>query len=373
MHPETLAVHAGRAAENDAGAVAPPLVLSTTFEREPDGTLPHGYSYSRSANPNRTALESALKELEGGAEAAAFPSGSAAIMAALHALSPGDHLIAPRDIYYGTRVLIETLYGRWGLQASFVEMTDVAEVRAAVQRNTRLLWAETPSNPRLRISDIAALAEVAHTAGARLAVDNTWATPILQQPLALGADLVMHSTTKYFGGHSDVTGGALIAAASDEFFQRVRQFQTYGGAAPSPFDCWLILRNIPNLPQRMRTQSENAQRVAEFLGRHPKIAAVHYPGLPDDLGHVVAARQMKMFGGMLAMEVRGGRAEAFAVLSRVKVFRRATSLGGPESLIEHRASVEGEHTVAPESLLRLSIGLEHADDLIADLDQALGL
>ncbi len=372
MKLETLAVHAGRVADSSTGAVAPPIVLSTTFERAEDGTLPQGYSYTRSNNPNRHALESALAQLEGGAEAAAFASGSAAIMSILHALAPGDHAIMPLDIYYGTRVLIETLYGRWGLQASFVDMTDPAHVERAVQPNTRLIWVETPSNPRLEVTDIARMAEIAHAARADCAVDNTWATPILQRPLELGADLVMHATTKYIGGHSDVLGGCIVTKAQDDFFQRVRAFQMYGGPVPSPFDCWLILRNLPTLPGRMRLHSDTALKVAAFLGQHPNVTTVHYPGLAEHPGHAVAARQMTHFGGMLSIEVKGGRAEAFAVLARVKLFTRATSLGGVESLIEHRASVEGPHTQAPEGLLRLSIGLENADDLIEDLAQALG-
>jgi cystathionine gamma-synthase len=293
-------------------------------------------------------------------------------MSVLHALSPGDHVILPLDIYYGTRVLVETLYGRWGLQASFVDVTDPLQVERAVQPNTRLIWVETPSNPRLQVTDITRMAELSHQAGALCAVDNTWATPILQRPLQLGADLVMHSTTKYLGGHSDVLGGAIIAKTSDEFFQRVRAFQTYGGPVPSPFDCWLVLRNLPTLPHRMQVHSESALKIATALSQHPHVITVHYPGLRDDPGHAVAARQMSRCGGMLSVVVDGGREAALGVAARLRLFTRATSLGGVESLIEHRASVEGPHSQAPEGLLRLSIGLENADDLIDDLAQALG-
>lgn len=372
MKPETLAVRARHTNDATTGAVAPPIVPSTTFEREADGSTPRGFSYTRHHNPNRQALEEALAALEGGGQAAAFASGQAAIMGVLQALAPGDHVIFPLDIYVGARQLVETLYGRWGLQVSFVDLTDPANVEKAWQKSTRLVWAETPSNPNLKITDIGRVADIAHQAGARCVVDNTWATPILQQPLKLGADLVMHSTTKYLGGHSDVLGGALITRRVDDFFQRILDFQKLGGAVPSPFDCWLIQRNLPSLPYHVRAQTANAQAIAEFLSQHPKVAVVHYPGLASHPNHGVAAKQMVGgFGGMLSFEVRGGRAEAFAVINRLKLFRHATSLGGVESLIEHRASAEGPQTQAGEGLLRVSVGLEHAEDLMADLQAAL--
>jgi cystathionine gamma-synthase len=251
-------------------------------------------------------------------------------------------------------------------------MNDPANVRAALRPSTRLVWLETPSNPLLKVADIAAMAAIAHEAGALCAVDNTWATPILQRPLELGADLALHATTKYLGGHSDVLGGAVVARAASPFFERVRFIQGNGGAVPSPFDCWLVLRGIQTLAYRVRAHAEHAGQVARFLAAHPAIERVHYPGLASHPGHAVAARQMRAFGGMLSIEVRGGAEAAMAMAARVKIFTRATSLGGIESLIEHRASVEGPESRTPPGLLRISVGLEHPDDLIADLDQALG-
>jgi cystathionine gamma-synthase len=368
---ETLAVHAGHSIDESTGAVMPPIHLSTTFERAPDGSFPSGYLYSRSANPNRRALEECLARLEGGAAALAFASGSAATMSVFQALAPGDHVLAPDDAYYGTGHLLRETFGPWGLTASFVDMTDLSAVAAALRPETRLVWAETPSNPLVRITDLRAVADLAHQAGALFACDNTWATPVLQRPLALGADLVMHSTTKYLGGHSDVLGGALVLREEGPLHARLKKLQEYGGAVAAPFDCWLVMRGVRTLALRMAAHSDNALAVARFLAAHPDVSAVHYPGLPGDPGHAVAARQMSRFGGMLSFEVPGGRAEAFAVAARLRIFTRATSLGGPESLIEHRASIEGPTTRAPENLLRCSIGLEHPDDLIEDLERAL--
>jgi cystathionine gamma-synthase len=372
MKMETLAVHAGRAVDPATGAIAPPLYLSTTFERAADGSYPRGWVYTRSGNPNRAALEACLAALEGGAAAAAFSSGSAATMSVLQALSPGDHVLAPNDVYHGTARLLREHFVPWGLEVTFVDMTDPQQVAAHLRPNTKLVWVETPSNPLLKVTDIAAVAEAAHRVGALCLCDNTWATPVLQRPLELGADLVLHATTKYLNGHGDVLGGALVAKAEDPLFQRVRQIQTHGGAVPSPFDCWLVLRGVSTLPYRMRAHSAHALQVALFLRDHPKVKAVHYPGLPDHPGYELARRQMRDFGGMLAFQVEGGREAALAVAARVRLFLRATSLGGPESLIEHRASIEGPGTRTPEDLLRLSIGLEHPDDLIEDLAQALG-
>lgn len=371
MRVETLAVHVGQHPDPSTGAISPAIQLSTTFERERDGSF-RGFKYIRSDNPNRRALEIALAALEGGRDAVAFASGQAATSAVFQALAPGDHVIASELAYYGTPKLLREVYAPWGLEISFVDMSDPATVRAAMRPTTRLVWVETPSNPLLTITDIAAIAQVAHEGGARCVVDNTWCSPVGQQPIALGADLVMHSTTKYLGGHSDAQGGALVARETDAFFDRLRLMQTEGGGVQGPFDAWLILRGIRTLPWRVRAHSDNAMAVARFLAGHPAVAAVHYPGLPTHVGHEIAARQMKLFGGMLSVQVRGGHAEAFAMASRVRVFTRATSLGGVESLIEHRASVEGPHTRSPENLLRLSIGLEHPDDLIEDLAQALG-
>lgn len=373
MKLETLAIHAGRAVDTATGAVAPSPILSTTFARDAHGDYPHGHIYSRSSNPGRAALETLLAALEQGAAAAAFSSGSAASLAVFQALSPGDHVIAPDDVYHGTRTQLRELLSRWGLTHSLVDLTDLDAVAAAVTSATRMIWAETPSNPLLKVSDIAGLAAIARSAGAALVVDSTFATPVIQQPLQLGADLVMHSTTKYLGGHSDVLGGAVIARDADSaLFTRIRDLQTKGGSVPSPFDCWLLQRSIATLPLRVRAQTANAQAIAEYLAAHPAVEVVHYPGLPSHAGHALARRQMPGgFGAMLSFQVRGGREAALAVAGKVAVFTRATSLGGVESLIEHRASVEGPHTTTPQNLLRMSVGLEHADDLIADLGQAL--
>jgi cystathionine gamma-synthase len=371
MRIETLAVHAGHEVDSDTAAVTPAIHLSTTFEREVDGSFRKGFIYARDANPNRDALERCLAELEGGSDAAAFSSGSGATFAALQALSPGAHVIAPDDAYYGTRRLVRDIMGRWGLEASFVDMTDLDAVRRAIRpRATRLVWVESPSNPLVRVVDIRGVAEIAHDAGAMCACDNTWATPVITRPFELGADLVMHSTTKYLGGHSDVLGGMLVGR-DPEFFRSVRAIQKGVGAIPSPFECWLTLRGIRTLPWRMRAHSSNAAQVARFLEGHRNVVAVHYPGLESHPGHAIAKRQMALFGGMLAVVVDGGREAAMSLTGRLRIFTRATSLGGTESLIEHRASVEGPETRAPEGLLRLSVGLENAEDLIEDLEQAL--
>ncbi len=371
MRLETLAVHAGARPDPATGAIAPPLYLSTTFERAADGSYPRGYIYTRHGNPNREALEEAMAALEGGAVAMAFASGSAAAFAVLQALSPGDHVIAPRDLYHGLARLFREIATGWGLSISFVDLTDPVAVEAAIRSNTRVIWVETPSNPMLRITDIARVATMARQVGALCICDNTLATPVLQRPLALGADGVVHSATKYLGGHGDAMGGIVVLKEDGAFARRLREIQITGGAVLSPFESWLILRSLRTLPYRMRAHSENAMRVAAFLSQHPAVEAVHYPGLPEHPGHAVAARQMSMFGGMVSFQVRGGRDAAFQVAARVRWFARATSFGGPESLIEHRASIEGPGTTTPDNLLRLAIGLEHPDDLIEDLDQAL--
>lgn len=372
MKIETIAVHAGHAIDPATGAVAAPIHLSTTFERDRDGKFPRGFSYARSDNPTRHALEQGLAALEGGAQALAFASGTAATMAIFHALQPGDHVIAPADSYHGTPKLLRDIFIPWGLQVSFVDMTVPEQIAVALRPETKLGWIETPSNPLLKVTDIAAVAQALHGVGALCVCDNTWA-PIVQRPFDFGVDLVVHSTTKYFGGHSDVGGGAVITRSESEFFQRVRNVQITGGAVPSPFDCWLVLRGMRTLPWRMRAHSGNALQLATFLQTHPRIEQVHYPGLPSHPQHEIAARQMSAFSGMLAIEVAGGGDAAVAVAARTRTFLRATSLGGVESLIEHRASVAGEDPRTPQSLLRLSVGLEHADDLIADLAQALGV
>jgi cystathionine gamma-synthase len=351
--------------------VAPPLYLSTTFERAADGSFPSGFVYIRDANPNRRMLEECLAALEGGAVCAAFASGMAATHAIFQSLAPGDRVLLPEDAYYATSKIVREMLSRWGLRCDTVDATNLDAVRRALETPARLLWVETPSNPRLRVTDIAAVSELAHGAGALVVCDNTWATPALTRPLELGADLVMHSTTKYLGGHSDVQGGAVVARAEDRLFQSVRLAQTLAGGVPSPFDCWLVLRGARSLAARLRVHCENAATVARFLLGHPAVSGVHYPGLPSHPGHAIAARQMGAFGGMLSFEVAGGRATAMAAAGRLRVITRATSLGGTESLIEHRASIEGALTRAPEGLLRMSVGLEHPEDIVADLDQAL--
>jgi cystathionine gamma-synthase len=372
MRIETIAARAGHAIDPSTGAVVPPIHLSTTFERERDGSYRQGFLYARMSNPTRGLLESGLAALEGGTSAITFSSGMAATNAVFQALAPGDHVIAPADAYYSTLKLLREVFGPWGIESDACDMSDLDAVRRLLRPTTKLLWVETPSNPLLRVVDIAALAELARGAGARCVVDNTWATPVLQRPLDLGADVAMHSTTKYLGGHSDLIGGALVARADDDFTARLRGLQALAGAIPSPFDCWLLLRGIRSLPWRMRGHCANANAVARFLASHPAIEAVHYPGVPSHPGHEVAARQMRDFGGMLSVQVRGGEQASIEVTNRLTLFTRATSLGGPESLIEHRASVEGPTTISPRNLLRISVGLESAEDLIEDLRQALG-
>ena len=371
MRIETLAVHAGREAEPGTRDVTPAIHLSTTFKKADDGSLPGGYLYARSNNPNRENLEKALAALEEGAAALAFSSGSAATLALFQSLRPGDHVIAPEDAYYGTAVLLRNHLDSWGLKSTLVDMRDPAAIERAVTPATRLIWAETPSNPLLTVCDLRAIAAIAEKCGALLACDNTWATPLLQQPLKLGADVVMHSVTKYLSGHSDVLSGALVFKQADALLEKARSVQRDGGAVPSPFECWLTLRGLQTFPYRVRAHSDSALRVAEFLSRQAKIESVHYPGLPGHPGHKIAASQMSGFGGMLSIQVKGGQAEAFKFAAAVKLFTHATSLGGTHSLIEHRASVEGPASHTPVNLLRLSIGLEHPDDLIEDLEQAL--
>ena len=371
MRLETLCVHAGSKPDESTGAVASPIHLSTTYERDADGEFRRGFKYARDLNPTRQALELAMAAVEGGEAALAFASGQAATAAVFQALKPGDHVLLPESVYYGTPKLVNEMFVPWGLQATSMAMNDLAAVRAAMRPNTRLVWIETPSNPLLTISDIAGIVAIARNAGALVAVDNTWATPLGQRPLELGADISMHASTKYLGGHTDVMGGLLIARQDDEFFARVRSAQATAGGIPAPFDSWLVHRGLKTLAWRVRAHTENAVAVTNFLASHRSVKVVHYPGLASHPGHDVAARQMRLSGGMASFEVHGGREEAMGLAARCRVFTRATSLGGTESLIEHRASIEGPTTRAPEGLLRLSIGLEHPDDLIEDLERAL--
>ena len=371
MRFETIAIHAGMAIDSETGAVAPPIHLSTTFERDSSGEPSRGYGYVRDGNPTQARLEDALAAVDGAAGALVFSSGMAAAAALLQALPAGSHVVLPDDSYYAVRELAAELGTRWGVSVDTVAMEDPDQVRRALRDTTRLVWIETPSNPLMKIVDIAAVSAIAHAAGALVAADGTFATPALQRPLELGADVVLHSTTKYFGGHTDVQGGSLAFARRDDLFERVEQVRLLAGGVASPFNSWLVLRGIRTLAARMRVHCDNAMGIARFLSRHERVEAVFYPGLETHPGHDVAARQMTAFGGMLSFLVRGGRTEALAVAARTRLFTRATSLGGVESLIEHRNSSEGPGSTTPEQLLRVSVGLEHADDLIADLDAAL--
>jgi cystathionine gamma-synthase len=370
---QTQSIHAGRSVDPSTGAVTPPLHTSTTFERDLDGEFSRKYAYIRASTPNRDSLEACITALEGGDETVSFSSGMAASLAVFQSLAPKDHVLLHRDVYYGVRELMIGFFAKWGLEHTFVDMRDIDEVRKARRPETKLFWVETPTNPLIEVVDIRAIAEAARAANAVLVCENTFATPVLQRPFELGADIVVHSLTKYLGGHSDAMGGSVTIKKNPELITQIRDFQHTGGAILSPFDCWLILRGVQTLVPRVRLHCENARRVAEFLSTHKNVSKVRYPGLANDPGHQIAKGQMKDFGGMLALEVRGGRAEAFAVTGALKIILRATSLGGTHSLIEHRASIEGKTTRAPESLLRLSVGLEDASDLIQDLDQALAV
>jgi len=370
-HIETICVHAGHAPDPATAAISPPINLSTTFERDPDGSYSKGFSYTRAANPNRSQLETCLAALEGGSEALAFSSGVAAAMSVFQALKPGDHVICSQDAYHGIQRLLREVLQPWQLQVSFVDTTDADAVRTALTPATKLIWVETPSNPLLRITDLGAIAEVARKARALTVCDNTFATPVLQRPFGYGMDFIMHSATKYLGGHSDVAGGAIVARTRSAFSERLRLLQSEAGAVPSPFDCWLILRGAATLHLRIRAQSDNALRIARFLAGQKAVENVFYPGLEDHPGHALANRQMRAFGAMLSFTLRGGQAAAMRCVANVKLFTRATSLGGVESLIEHRASMEGPDTRTPDNLVRVSVGVEHADDLSADLEQAL--
>ena len=371
LRPETLSVHIGNESDPATGAVAPPIHLATTFRHGPSGERIAGYEYQREGNPTNDRLREALAALEGGEDALTFASGMAAMTALLESLPNGARVLIPDDCYTGLRMLCAEYLPERGIEAVALDMADLDAVRAACARPTAMLWIETPSNPRMKIADIAALAEIGRAAGAVIVADNTFATPLLQRPLARGADVVMHSTTKYFGGHSDVLSGALVFAKRGELFSKVAHRLHITGATLAPFSAWLTLRGCRSLGARMAMHCANARAVADFLVTQPGIERVNYPGLTSHPGHAVAARQMRDFGGMLSVEVRGGREAALALASKVRIFTNATSLGGCESLIEHRASVEGPNPRSPQNLLRLSVGLEHIDDLIEDLRQAL--
>jgi len=373
LRPETEAAQALGWIEPAFGGVVPPAHFATTFERAGDGSYPLGRAYSRDQNPTYDQAEALLTRLEGGQASLLFASGMAAATAAFLALGPGDHVLVPKVMYWALRKWLLEFAAPWGLAVELFDNDDLADLgRRLRPGKTRLVWLETPANPTWAVTDIAAAANMAHSAGARLAVDSTSASPVLTRPLALGADLVMHSATKYLNGHSDVIAGALTTAHDDAWWQRIRYVRSGNGAVLGPVEAWLLLRGMRTLYVRVRAASANALAFARHFEGHPKLAAVLYPGLASHPGHAVAARQMQGgFGGMLSVRVKGGEAAAMAVAARLALIKRATSLGGVESLVEHRASVEGPASPVPPDLLRLSIGIEAADDLIADFTQAL--
>lgn len=371
MHFDTLALRATHQPDPVTGVVVPPIYLSTTYARNEANELPANYIYTRPNNPTREALENALAALEGGTVGMAFGSGQAATMTLFQALRPGDHVLLSTDAYYGTPALLEQVFHPWGLTYTRVDMRDLNAVQASIHENTRVVWCETPSNPMLDVTDLLSVCQIAHEAGALCVCDNTWATPVLQRPFDFGCDVVMHSTTKYLSGHSDVLGGALIFKEDNEFTKRVRLLQGLSGAVPSPFDCWLVSRGIKTLGVRVRAQSLTAQAIAEFLEGHPAVENVHYPGLVNHASYALVQQQMNGPGAMLSVQVKGGSEEAIRFIGKLSLFTRATSLGGVESLIEHRFSAEGPTSKTPKNLLRISVGLEYADDLLADLAQAL--
>ncbi|RIW14136.1 aminotransferase class I/II-fold pyridoxal phosphate-dependent enzyme [Algoriphagus lacus] len=366
MRFETLSIHIGNQITDSTRPVVQPITLSTTFEHGNGKML-----YSRANNPNRQSLEELLAALEKGEDAAAFASGNAAGTAVYQALPPGSHIVAPDDMYHGLHNSMVQLFA--GIhEVTFVDMSNLEEVKKAIRPNTRLFWVESPSNPLLKITDIRKISELAKAQGAILACDNTFATPVFQNPIDLGADIVMHSSTKYFGGHSDILGGALITKVKDAFWEKIRIVQRVGGAVPAPMDCYLLCRSIRTLAYRMKGHVEHATILAEFLMNHPKVEKVFYPGLKSHPGHEIAASQMTGFGGIVSFTVKGGAEAADLMVSKLHYFANATSLGGVESLIERRAAVEGPNSKTPPNLLRVSVGLEHTDDLLEDLAQALG-
>jgi cystathionine gamma-synthase len=368
---KNICAHAGATPDPSTGAVTSPLYFSSTFHYPPTGEYPSGHIYSRESNPTRTSLETILAQLEQGEDAAAFSSGSAAANAVFLSLRPSDHVIINFDAYAGIRTMLRDIFMPWGLQVTFVDLSDINNLPKSIQPNTKLVWTESPTNPQLRIVDLISVITICKQHHIKVACDNTFATPALQNPIVLGADIVMHSTTKYLGGHSDMTGGALITARKDEMWERIRHIQHIQGAIPSPFDCWLLMRGIRSFVPRMTQHLSNAKAVALFLSTHSKVEKVLYPGLPTHAGHEVAKKQMSDFGAMVSFLVRGNKEDAIKVAQRVKVFTNATSLGGTESLLEHRKSVEGPDSPTPDNLIRLSVGLEDASTLINDLVQAL--
>jgi cystathionine gamma-synthase len=357
------------------GAVVDPITLSTTFLRGEDGQfIADGDIYARASNPNRTTLESKLALLENAKEAISFGSGQAATTSVFLALGSASHVIIPDDIYYGTRVLIESVFADWGLTYTIIDFSDLKNLETAIQPNTKLIWIESPSNPALKITDIEAVVKIAKAKNILTACDNTWSTPYFTQPLSLGIDIVMHSTTKYLGGHSDILGGVLMWTENldQKIAEKLKSIQKLGGAVPSPFDSWLLNRSLNTFWLRMPKHAENAMELAQFLETHPEIEAIYYPGLSSHPGHEIAKRQMKNgFGGMLSVLIKGDEANAIKVATKLKIFRNATSLGGVESLVDHRKTAEGEHSTSKPNLLRISVGIENVIDLIDDFKQAL--
>ena len=368
----TRCVHVAHAPDAAFGSLAEPIYLSTTFERDADGGYARGYRYAREGTPNRAALEECVAALEGGVGGVAFSSGLAANMALIELLDRGDQLVAPVQGYYGTLKQFHETAARRGVEVTLVDFTDATNVAAAVSAATELIWVETPANPLLAITDIARIVEIGRECEAQVVCDNTFATPICQHPFDFDVDVVVHSGTKYLGGHSDVQSGLLVVRENGVLLERLRDWQKLAGATLAPFDSWLLRRSISTLALRVRMQCANALSIAEFLTEHENVERVYYPGLAGHPGHAIAVRQMPGgFGAMISMCIKGGAEAAIAVAARTQLFTRATSLGGVESLIEHRASIEGPGTSTPQNLLRLSVGIEDAEDLIADLDQAL--
>jgi cystathionine gamma-synthase len=372
LHIQTKAIHASEHNQDETDIV-PPIHLSTTFKRNADGTTGH-YVYTRANNPNREAVEQKMASLEGAKTAIAFSSGMAAINALFeNILEPGMHVILPDDCYHGTRQLLDNFFTRWNVRYDLADMSDLKNVEKLITKNTRMILAETPSNPQLKITDIEKLVALAKKQNIITVCDNTFATPLLQKSLDMGVDYVMHSSTKFFSGHSDILAGVIMTNHENELAERIRDYQQKAGAVPAPFDCWLLNRSLATFPLRFSMQCKNAVAIAEFLMLHQKIEKVFYPGLVSHPNHEIAKRQMKNgFGSVVSILVKGGRKEAMDFAAKLFLFKHATSLGGVESLVEHRRSVEGDHPVSPDNLIRISVGIEYADDLIDDLSQALG-
>lgn len=370
---ETIAIKSTENKYSDSTPVSTPIYLSSTYIRNNDGSYTNDFVYSRTNNPNRAIVEESIALLENGKHAFAFSSGMAAVSAVFQSLKTGDHILLPDDIYFAIKKLMEEVFKRWNLSYDMVDMSNIETLKKAIKPNTALIWVESPSNPQLKLSDIAVIAEIAHQNKAICAVDNTWLTPVFQNPLALGADIVVHSTTKYFGGHSDVIGGCVVV--NDEIIaEKIKNIQILSGAVPAPFDCWLIARGIQTLKLRIKKQSKNALKLANYLENHPKVEKVLYSGLKSHPQHLLAKKQQKKgFGAMISILIRGNEQDTINISTKLKYFTIATSLGGVESLVEHRKSLEGKGSLTPENLLRISVGIEHIDDLIADWKNALSM